>query len=74
MSPTGRAAQTSPSAATPAAVGFRRLADEVQELEARRMREALDSSGGNQRRAAELIGMPLRTFVTKLSQYGLREK
>jgi len=74
MSPTGRATITSHLAATPAAVGFRRLADEVQELEARRMREALDSSGGNQRRAAELIGMPLRTFVTKLSQYGLREK
>jgi DNA-binding protein Fis len=38
------------------------------------MREALDESGGNQRRAAELIGMPLRTFVTKLKQYGLRDK
>ena len=54
--------------------GFRRIADEVQEPEARRMREALEQSRGNQRQAAELIGMPLRTFVTKLKQYGLRDK
>ncbi len=74
VSPSSRSASSSPSSATPGAVGFRRLADEVQELEARRMREALDTTGGNQRRAAEPIGMPLRTFVTKLSQYGLREQ
>jgi DNA-binding NtrC family response regulator len=70
---------SSPSALTPGGTGlsgggFRRIADELQELEARRMREALDSTAGNQRRAAELIGMPLRTFVTKLKQYGLRER
>jgi DNA-binding NtrC family response regulator len=35
------------------------------------MRRALDASGGVQARAAELIGMPLRTFVTKLKQYGI---
>ena len=70
--PSGLSPAQSPSAATPG--GFRRIADEVQELEARRMREALDSTAGNQRRAAERIGMPLRTFVTKLKQYGLREK
>jgi two-component system response regulator AtoC len=50
---------------------FRPLADEVRELEARRMREALEISGGVRIRAAELIGMPLRTFVTKLKRYGL---
>ncbi len=77
--PSGLSPLTSPSAATPGGsglpgAGFRRIADEVQELEARRMREALDSTAGNQRRAAERIGMPLRTFVTKLKQYGLREK
>jgi DNA-binding NtrC family response regulator len=69
--------ETAPSATSSPAggpAGFRRIADEVQELESRRMREALDESGGNQRRAAELIGMPLRTFVTKLKQYGLRDK
>lgn len=79
QSPVATSTTTSPSTATPGegglpGGGFRRIADEVQELEARRMREALDSTAGNQRRAAELIGMPLRTFVTKLKQYGLREK
>jgi hypothetical protein len=38
------------------------------------MIEALDAAGGVQRRAAELIGMPLRTFVLKYKQYGLRER
>jgi len=51
----------------------RALDEEVASLERERMRAALESSGGNQRRAAELIGMPLRTFVTKLGRYGLRE-
>jgi DNA-binding protein Fis len=36
------------------------------------MREALVTTAGNQRKAALLIGMPLRTFVTKLGRYGLR--
>ncbi len=71
--PQATAASPTSSPASGAA-SFRRIADEVQELESRRMREALEESGGNQRRAAELIGMPLRTFVTKLKQYGLRDK
>ena len=35
------------------------------------MLEALDAAGGVQARAAELIGMPLRTFVTKVKKYEL---
>ena len=35
------------------------------------MQEALDAAAGVQRRAAELIQMPLRTFVMKLKQYGM---
>jgi two-component system response regulator AtoC len=65
-----------PSTAAPLnseAASFRPIADEVQELEKRRMREALEATGGNQKRAAQLIGMPLRTFVSKLKQYGLRD-
>lgn len=50
---------------------FRPIEDEVRELERARMSEALAVTGGNQTRAAELISMPLRTFVTKLKQYGL---
>lgn len=52
--------------------GFRPLEQEVEELEARRMREALLYTRGNQRRAAELLGVPLRTFVTKIKRYGIR--
>lgn len=63
-----RSRAVTPMVGTP----LRRIPEEVEALEARRMREALASTAGNQRRAAELIGMPLRTFVTKLGRYGLR--
>ncbi|HEY5922799.1 MAG TPA: sigma 54-interacting transcriptional regulator [Kofleriaceae bacterium] len=49
----------------------RRVADELRALERRRMAEALEASGGVQKKAAELIGMPLRTFRMKSKQYGL---
>jgi DNA-binding NtrC family response regulator len=49
----------------------RALADEVAALEQARMREALAATGGNQTRAAALLAMPLRTFQTKIKQYGL---
>jgi DNA-binding NtrC family response regulator/pSer/pThr/pTyr-binding forkhead associated (FHA) protein len=64
--------------APPAAVAasgeqsFRPVADELVDLETRRMREALEATGGNQLRAAELIGMPRRTFTKKMARYGLR--
>jgi DNA-binding NtrC family response regulator len=51
---------------------FRPIAEEIEELEKRRMSEALKASGGNQSRAADLIGMPRRTFVTKMGKYDLR--
>jgi DNA-binding NtrC family response regulator len=53
---------------------FRPVAEELRELERQRMREALDAADGVQTRAAELIGMPLRTFVMKLKQYGLSSR
>jgi DNA-binding NtrC family response regulator len=56
------------------AVRFQRLRDELRELERRRMREALAAAGGVQKRAAELIGMPLRTFTLKYKQYGFGER
>jgi len=37
-----------------------------------RMQEALEQTGWVQTRAAELIGMPLRTFQQKVKQYGLQ--
>jgi DNA-binding NtrC family response regulator len=51
---------------------FRPVAEELRALECRRMSEALRVTGGVQRRAAQLIGMPVRTFTCKLTQYGLR--
>src|SRR6185295_14934488 len=44
---------------TPAGT-FAPIADEVRDLERRRMNEALEAAGWVQTRAAELIGMPLR--------------
>jgi DNA-binding NtrC family response regulator len=52
---------------------FRPIAEELRELERRRMMEALDAANNVQRRAAELISMPLRTFVMKYKQYGLKK-
>ena len=50
---------------------FRPIDDEVRELERQRMIEALAATDGIQNKAAELIEMPLRTFVTKLKRYGI---
>ena len=49
------------------------IADEIRALEIQRMTQALEAAGGNQTKAAELIGMPLRTFFTKMRQYNLRK-
>ncbi|MEZ4363731.1 MAG: sigma-54 dependent transcriptional regulator [Kofleriaceae bacterium] len=48
---------------------FRPVAKEIEELERRRMVEALRATGGVQISAAALISMPMRTFVTKLRRY-----
>jgi len=51
--------------------GFRPLAEEIEELERRRIREALEAAGGVKTRAADLIKMPIRTFTNKLKEYGM---
>ena len=51
--------------------GFRPIADEVRELERSRMIAALRATGGVQNRAAALIEMALRTFVTKVKRYAI---
>jgi DNA-binding NtrC family response regulator len=50
---------------------FRALAEEVEELERTRMAQALLVAEGVKTRAAQLIGMPVRTFTHKLRQYKL---
>jgi two-component system response regulator AtoC len=63
------AAKPEPSA-PPA--GVRPLAEEVRELERTRIVAALAQAGGVQKKAAELLGVPLRTFMDKLKHHGLR--
>ena len=62
-------------AAQPAAPGtppqFRDINEEIRELERARMASALEAAAGVQTKAAELIGMALRTFVTKVKLYQL---
>jgi DNA-binding NtrC family response regulator len=65
-----------PAAEGPAALAapgprFAPLAEELRALEKERMAEALRATGGVKVRAAELLGMPLRTFTLKCKQYGL---
>ena len=61
-----------PSAAMPIATPT--LPGELAELEKQRIVEALARAGGNQTRAAELLGMPRRTLVTRLGEYGIGRK
>lgn len=68
---------TEPPAAAPAVRTsdtkrtFRPIAEELEELERRRMAEALEAAGGVKTRAAEMIAMPIRTFTLKFKQYKL---
>ncbi|WP_224371365.1 sigma 54-interacting transcriptional regulator [Hyalangium versicolor] len=48
---------------------FRPIDEEIRDLERSRIQAALTAAGGNKTRAAELIHMPLRTFLTKLKRY-----
>ena len=50
---------------------FRPIAEELEELERRRMVEALEAAGGVKTKAAQLIAMPIRTFTLKAKQYSL---
>ncbi|WP_437834244.1 sigma 54-interacting transcriptional regulator [Sorangium sp. So ce1153] len=60
---------SAPPAAAPSR--FRPVAEELRDLECTRMRQALDAADGIQTRAAALLGMPIRTFTSKLKQYGI---
>ncbi len=47
------------------------LRDEREAAEKRAVIDALDKTGGNQTKAAELLGVSRRTLVSRLQQYGL---
>ncbi len=51
--------------------GFKPLYEEIRELERTRIVEALEAAQGVRTTAAELIGIPLRTLVTKIKEYEL---
>jgi len=51
---------------------MRPLSDEVEELVRRRMVEALALTGGVKTQAARMLGMPLRTFTSKLKQHRIQ--
>jgi two-component system response regulator AtoC len=48
---------------------FTSLKEEVRELEKTRIEEALAATGGVQVKAAALLKMPLRTFISKMKTY-----
>jgi DNA-binding NtrC family response regulator len=50
---------------------FLPIADELRALERLRMSQALESTNGNQSRAAALLSMPRRTFLLKMKAYQL---
>lgn len=50
---------------------FTSLREEVKNLERTRIGEALTAAGGVQVKAAELLRMPLRTFINKMKTYGI---
>lgn len=47
------------------------LRDEREAAERRAVMDALDKTGGNQTKAAALLGVSRRTLVTRLQLYGL---
>ncbi len=65
--------ETRPSApgAAPATGPASSVRGEIDALERQRILEALERHAGNQTRAAESLGMPRRTFVQRLTQYGI---
>jgi two-component system response regulator AtoC len=75
ISSTSEPSAAEPSSdSAPARRVFRPVAEELRQLERQRMVEALAFTGGVQTRAAQLIGMPLRTFAFKLKQYKLTSR
>jgi DNA-binding NtrC family response regulator len=65
--PTEPAAIPEPAPSAPP----RTLPAEFQELERRRIVEALEACGGNQSRAAAMLGISRRTLVSRIGEFGL---
>ena len=59
------------SAQAPARTSMDRLQSEMNDLERKRIVNALEECGGNQTKAAEVLGISRRTLVSRLDAYGL---
>jgi DNA-binding NtrC family response regulator len=59
------------SALAPARTSMDRLQSEMNDLERKRIVNALEECGGNQTKAAEVLGISRRTLVSRLDAYGL---
>ncbi|HZI12056.1 MAG TPA: sigma-54 dependent transcriptional regulator [Myxococcus sp.] len=63
------------SAPAPAPAEGTRLPDlTLEELERRAIEQAIAAEGGNRKRAAQRLGIGLRTLYDKLRRYGMREE
>jgi DNA-binding NtrC family response regulator len=62
-------APSAPSAPPPSAP--RDLKSEVEALERQRIVDALERCAGNQTKAAKMLGMSRRSFLTRLESYNL---
>jgi transcriptional regulator with GAF, ATPase, and Fis domain len=69
--PLPAAAATAAPPVRAAAAGGDDLQGEIKSLERTRITEALERCGGNQSKAAELLGISRRTLVSRLSEFGL---
>jgi two-component system, NtrC family, response regulator AtoC len=68
-----RSAPAAP-AARPAEEDDGTIKDKLRRYEADLLLEALEANGWNQTRTAEVLGMPLRTLVHKMSTFGLKKR
>src|SRR5579859_6760010 len=61
-----------PPGSDPALASHQLLGEATRFFERRRIEAALATTGGNKTRAAQLLGVPLRTFMAKLKRHGVR--
>jgi len=62
-----------PTASAPVDPGILqiRIGESLEEIERRTLQKTLESVGGNKRRAAEILGISLKTIYNKLKRFGL---
>jgi DNA-binding NtrC family response regulator len=72
MAPATSAMTPTIAPSLPASSSAGTLESELSELERQRILEALEACGGNQTRAAEMLGMRRATLVARLDVYGVK--